>query len=168
MIENIDISKLTDEELVAYSEEIAVFANKEIGTIQSEHHLPGGVTNSYGKGKEYLKADLNSYYREFQLIVKKYIIPIELEVKKRIVGNDEFYSELRGKIYNGLDLVRLEYFENNIKNAYVGRLSPRQTNPFWWTHLRKIKRFHEQPDYQEKLHRERRENNINDILKDAE
>lgn len=159
-----EIELLSDDALIEYSKEIKEISIGEIESIQFDHNLPGGVTNSFGKGREYMNSDLESYYNAFIKIVNKYILPIEREVKKRISGSESFYSEFNGKTYNGFNLERLEYFGENIPNAYIGRLSPAHTNPGWYTHLKKIKRFYKQDDYQEKIKGELRENKLNDLL----
>lgn len=142
----IDISKMTDEELVKHTYAIRTISKEEIKEVQTKHNLEGGVTNSYGKGKEYLNADLKSYYSEFSGIIKKYVLPIEKELKKRVKGDEEIFLELSGKTHKGFDLERLEYFENNIDNAFIGSISPRVLNPIWYSHLKKIKRLYNQAD----------------------
>jgi hypothetical protein len=162
-----EISNLSDEELVVYTKEIRELCLKEITEVQEKHGVKkGGVLNYRGEGKEYLNIDLSSYYKNFVRVINKYVIPIENEIKIRIRGNDEYYSELHEKTYK-FNINRLEYFEENIPNSFIGRLTPRFCNPNWMVHLGKIKRLYKQEDYKEVLKQrqiEERENKLNNIL----
>ena len=159
-----EIALLTDEELVAYGDDISIIAKKDIEEIQKSHNVLGGVLNYRGEGKEYLNVDLKSYCEAYVGMVEKYILPIEKELRKRVKGDGSYYSEIHGKTYKNLNIDRLEYFSENIRNAYIGRISPKLCNPHWYTHLKRIVRYYKQPDYQEKIKSENRENNIDIIL----
>lgn len=164
MVKKEALAILTDDELIKYANEVKEVALMEINNVQFEHGFINGVTNSHGVGREYMNSDLLSYYKSFKSIIRKYVLPIECEVKKRISGNEELLSVSHQRVYKGFNLERLEYFCENISNSYIGRLVPMRTNPNWYVHLKQIKRFYNQEDYQDKLKKDNRHDKLNSIL----
>ncbi len=162
-----EISNLTDSELVEHAKEIRLICKKKMYEVRKKHGVPiDGSLNYRGESKKYLEIDIKSYYDDFAKVADTYIVPFEKEISKRIKGNEDYYSELTGKLYK-FNLLRLKYLEDNIPHSFIGRVTPRYTNPGWFTHLRKLRRYYNQEDYkevEEKREIEKRENKLKNIL----